>query len=142
MRRFFHELSPESRRKRFFTAGEPPDALVDRLCDSADDQRSVTLVAVRQVGRRHAARSPSARTSRPDTAPPKRRSPSTIAFRAKGSRPMLLERLAAIAAGHGFRRFEATTLADNPAMLEVFRDSGFEVRFEIGGRLRRGAARR
>ena len=24
LRRFFHELSPESRRKRFFTAGEPP----------------------------------------------------------------------------------------------------------------------
>src|SRR6185295_15752767 len=47
MRRFFHELSPESRRKRFFTAGEPADVLVDRLCDSADDQRNVTLVAVR-----------------------------------------------------------------------------------------------
>ena len=30
---FFHELSPESRRKRFFTAGEPADALVNRLCD-------------------------------------------------------------------------------------------------------------
>ena len=50
MRRFFHELSPESRRKRFFTAGEPPEVLVERLCDSADEQRSVTLIAVRQVG--------------------------------------------------------------------------------------------
>src|SRR5476649_1694771 len=50
MRRFFHEMSPESRRKRFFTAGEPADVLVDRLCDSADERRSVTLVAVRQVG--------------------------------------------------------------------------------------------
>ena len=48
MRRFFHELSPESRRQRFFTAGEPPDALIDRLCDSADRARSVTLVAVRR----------------------------------------------------------------------------------------------
>ena len=46
MRRFFHELSPESRRKRFFTAGEPPDVLVDRLCDSAD------AAAQRHAGRR------------------------------------------------------------------------------------------
>ena len=50
MRQFFHELSQESRRKRFFTAGEPPDALVDQLCDSADERRNVTLVAIRQVG--------------------------------------------------------------------------------------------
>src|SRR5471032_2078063 len=49
MRRFFHELSPESRRRRFFTAGEPADRLIDTLCDSADEHRSVTLVAVRQV---------------------------------------------------------------------------------------------
>ena len=43
MRRFFHELSSESRRRRFFTEAEPTDVLVDRLCDSADEQRSVTL---------------------------------------------------------------------------------------------------
>src|SRR3954467_654586 len=49
MRRFFHELSPESRRRRFFTAAEPVDALIARLCDSTDEQRAVTLVAVRQV---------------------------------------------------------------------------------------------
>src|SRR3954466_14087024 len=50
MRRFFPELSPESRRLRFFTAGEPTGTLVDRLCDSADERRNVTLVAVRQAG--------------------------------------------------------------------------------------------
>src|SRR4051794_14548892 len=50
MRRFFHELSVESLRRRFFTASEPSDVVVDRLCDSADDARSVTLVAVRQTG--------------------------------------------------------------------------------------------
>ena len=38
---------------------------------------------------------------------------------------MLLERLAVIAAQHGFERFLASTLVDNAAMLEVFRDSGF-----------------
>jgi acetyl coenzyme A synthetase (ADP forming)-like protein len=127
MRRFFHELSPESRRKRFFTAGEPADALVDRLCDSADDQRSVTLVAVRQVGddaRLIAVGSYFA------TGPGVAEAAFAVddRFHGKGLATELLERLAAIAAGDGFRRFEATTLTDNHAMLEVFRDSGFEVR--------------
>lgn len=127
MRRFFHELSPESRRRRFFTAGEPADALIDTLCDSADEHRSVTLVAVRQVGddtRLIAVGSYIANTP-------------TVAeaafavddrFQGKGLGTELLERLAAIAADHGFHRFAATTLTDNNAMLEVFRDSGFEVR--------------
>ena len=127
MRRFFHELSPESRRKRFFTAGEPADALVDRLCDSADDQRSVTLVAVRQVAddtRLIAVGSYFA------TGPGVAEAAFAVddCFHGKGLATDLLERLAAIAAGDGFHRFEATTLGDNHAMLEVFRDSGFEVR--------------
>ena len=127
MRRFFHELSPESRRRRFFTAGEPADILVDRLCDSADEQRSVTLVALRQVGddtRLIAVGSYIA------GAPGVAEAAFAVDDRVqgKGLATELLERLAAIAAGHGFRRFEATTLIDNNAMLDVFRDSGFEVR--------------
>src|SRR5471030_1150881 len=131
MRRFFHELSPESRRRRFFTAGEPADTLVDRLCDSADALRSTTLVAVRQVGddtRLIAVGSYIA--DLPGVAE------AAFAvddrFHGKGLATELLERLAAIAADHGFHRFEATTLADNNAMLEVFRDSGFEVRSKRG----------
>ena len=31
LRRFFHDLSPESRRRRFFTPAEPNDALIRRL---------------------------------------------------------------------------------------------------------------
>jgi acetyl coenzyme A synthetase (ADP forming)-like protein len=127
MRRFFHELSPESRRRRFFTAGEPADSLVDRLCDSADEQRSVTLVAVRQVGddtRLIAVGSYIAGTSGVAEAA----FAVDDRFQGKGLGTDLLERLAAIAAGHGFHRFEATTLTDNNTMLEVFRDSGFEVR--------------
>jgi acetyl coenzyme A synthetase (ADP forming)-like protein len=127
MRRFFHELSPESRRRRFFTAGEPADLLVDRLCDSGDEQRGVTLVAERQAGddtRFIAVGSYIA--GMPGVAE------AAFAvddrFQGKGLATELLERLAVIAAGHGFRRFEATTLADNNAMLDVFRDSGFEVR--------------
>jgi RimJ/RimL family protein N-acetyltransferase len=127
MRRFFHELSPESRRKRFFTAGDPPEVLVDRLCDSADQHRSVTLVAERQVdGKTRLIAVCSYFATGPGVAE------AAFAvddrFHGRGLATDLLERLAAIAADHGFRRFEATTLADNHAMLEVFRDSGFEVR--------------
>ena len=128
MRRFFHELSPESRRLRFFTAGEPADALIDRLCDSADERRNVTLVAVRQTSEATCDSSRSAPISPPASMPPRPPSRSTTGSMAKGLATELLERLAAIAAHHGFRRFDATTLADNHAMIEVFRDSGFEVR--------------
>src|SRR6185436_13308039 len=127
VRRFFHELSQESRRKRFFTAGEPPDVVVERLCDSVDERRSVTLVAVRQLdGDTRVIAVGSYFATAPDVAE------AAFAvddrFQGKGLASELLERLAAIAADHGFRRFEATTLADNNAMLEVFRDSGFELR--------------
>jgi acetyl coenzyme A synthetase (ADP forming)-like protein len=127
MRRFFHELSPESRRRRFFTAGEPADALIDRLCDSADGSRNVTLVAVRQLdGDTRFIAVGSYMSVSEGTAE------AAFAvddhFQGKGLGTELLERLAAIAAAHGFRRFDATTLTDNHAMIEVFRDSGFEVR--------------
>lgn len=131
MRRFFHDLSPESRRRRFFTAGEPADQLIDKLCDSADEQRSVTLVAVRREGddtRFIAVGSYLA------GAPGVAEAAFAVddRFQGKGLGTDLLERLATIAAAHGFQRFEASTLTDNTAMLEVFRDSGFQVRSKTG----------
>ncbi|MGH9141152.1 MAG: GNAT family N-acetyltransferase [Vicinamibacterales bacterium] len=127
MRRFFHDLSPESRRWRFFTAAEPTDALVDRLCDSDDETRSLTLVAVRQHG---SDAQFIAVASYLTIGPAVAEAAFAVndRFQGKGLTTELLERLAAIAASHGFRRFDATTLADNRAMLEVFHDSGFEVR--------------
>jgi acetyl coenzyme A synthetase (ADP forming)-like protein len=127
MRRFFHELSPESLRRRFFTASEPADTLVELLCDSSNEQRSVTLVAERTLAEdtRIIAVGSYIATSA---------GAAEAAFavddrlHGQGLATELLERLAVIAAGHGFRRFDATTLADNHAMLGVFRDSGFEVR--------------
>ena len=129
MRRFFHELSPESRRRRFFTAGEPADALVDRLLRLGGPNSAASRWSrVRQVGGDAAARSPSAPISRPAT---RRRSGVRRRRSLSGQGP----RRRCCSSGsrrspprHGFRRFEATTLADNAAMLEVFRDSGFEVR--------------
>src|SRR5690242_17202798 len=49
LRRFFHELSVESRRRRFFSVAEPSDALIDRLSDSSNPARVLTLLALRSV---------------------------------------------------------------------------------------------
>src|SRR5262245_63918992 len=49
LKRFFHDLSPESRRRRFFTFAEPGDALNSRLADSRDPARALTLLAMRTV---------------------------------------------------------------------------------------------
>lgn len=49
------------------------------------------------------------------------------AYQGRGISTLLLERLAGIAAGAGFTGFEAEVLSDNHAMINVFRDSGFEV---------------
>ncbi len=48
-------------------------------------------------------------------------------YQGRGISTLLLERLAGIAAGNGFIGFEAEVLYDNQAMINVFRDSGFEV---------------
>ena len=39
LRRFFHDLSPDSRWKRFFSPSEPPDAVVDRFAESLRRRR-------------------------------------------------------------------------------------------------------
>jgi acetate---CoA ligase (ADP-forming) len=49
------------------------------------------------------------------------------AFQGRGISTLLLERLAGIAAASGFAGFEAEVLAENRAMIDVFRESGFEV---------------
>src|SRR5437763_15242159 len=49
LRRFFHDLSTESRRRRFFSVAEPSDSLIGRLADSHDPSRALTLIAIRSV---------------------------------------------------------------------------------------------
>src|SRR5512135_34786 len=48
-------------------------------------------------------------------------------FQGRGISTLILERLAGIAAAFGFIGFEAEVPSDNEAMINVFRDSGFEV---------------
>ena len=132
LRHFFQDLSPESRRNRFFAAGAAPDTVVDSLCDSSDPSRAFTLLVCRQLDdtvRIIAAASYIAVTD----------GTAEVAFavddrfQAQGIGTLLLEQLAARASVSGFHRFYATTLAENDAMRGVFRDSGFEIRSKSAG---------
>src|SRR6266542_3981184 len=50
LREFFHQLSPESKRRRFFSSADPADALLARLCDSSHPRSQLTLIVRRIVG--------------------------------------------------------------------------------------------
>jgi acetyl coenzyme A synthetase (ADP forming)-like protein len=124
---FFRDLTPESRRRRFFTVGEPPESLVERLCDSSDPAGVLTLLAIRLVDGR----------LRPIAVGSYIGLGSGVAeaafavddrFQGKGLGTILLEHLAAAASDRGFFRFDAVTQPDNAAMLDVFHESGFEIR--------------
>src|SRR5262249_5614238 len=47
IRQFFHDLSPDSRRKRFFTLAEPSESIVELMADSSDPHRALTLIVHR-----------------------------------------------------------------------------------------------
>jgi acetate---CoA ligase (ADP-forming) len=127
IRRFFHDLSPESRRKRFFTSSEPSDGLIERMADSSDPSRALTLIV-------HRIKSDDVRPIAVASYMAINRKVAEVAFavdeafHGRGLATLLLERLAALAARQGFERFQANTFSDNNAMLEVFRDSGYEIR--------------
>ena len=98
VRRFFHELSPESHRRRFFSLCDPTESLIEAFCHSSHPTRQATMVALRPIDGE--------------------------------LRPITVGSYLRIgtAAANEFSQFEATVLAEHNAMLEVFRDSGFEVR--------------
>jgi acetyl coenzyme A synthetase (ADP forming)-like protein len=127
LKRFFHDLSEESRRKRFFGMGEPSDTTIDRFVNAGRGGRGLTLVAKRHVNGVDRVIAAASYLPLTDTA-------AEVAFAVddrfqhKGIGTLLLERLAVQAAAEGFRRFHASMLADNAAMRDVFRDSGFEIR--------------
>lgn len=127
VQRFFRDLSPESRRRRFFSIAEPSDALVTRLCDSSNPASALSLLALRAVDGTVRPIAVGSYLSLGNNA-----AEAAFAvddrFQGKGIGTILLERLATIAAANGIDRFEAITLPDNAAMLEVFNESGFEIR--------------
>jgi acetyl coenzyme A synthetase (ADP forming)-like protein len=131
MRLLFHDLSPTSRRRRFLAMAEPSSDLIDRFCDNSDPRQGLTLVACRQSAGRAQLVGVGSYFAAGDG-----RAEVAFAvnddFHGKGIATALLERLAVVAADNGFSSFEATVLADNIDMLDVFRDSGFAIRSKTG----------
>jgi acetyl coenzyme A synthetase (ADP forming)-like protein len=132
LREFFERLSPESRRRRFFSVGLPPAQFLDTLCDGSNPRKTLTLLVTRTrrgmtpiiaTGSYHALNGTTAEVA----------FAVEDAFQGKGLGSLLLERLAVLAAHHGFTRLSAVTHADNAAMIDVFRDSGFPLQQRLDG---------
>ena len=132
--RFFHGLSFESLGRRFCGPAEPSRQMVETFCDASDAAKAVTLLALRLID---GSLRPIAVGScfRIDASSAEVAFAVDDHFQNKGLGTVLLDRLAALAAAHGFTRFEAVTLSDNAAMLTVFHESGFEIhsKSERGG---------
>lgn len=110
LQEFFHRLSPDARRHRFFSATLPGPDLAAFLCDDSDPRRVLTLLVSRT--HEHQARIIAAGSyvaHDPYTA--------EVAFavddasQGKGIGTLLLERLAFLAVRHGFCRLRAVSKA-------------------------------
>jgi len=125
----FHErLSPETIYRRFFSPRPVlPPRDVDRFTnvDYADRMALVAVIAGEIAG-----------VARYDATGPEE---AEVAFviedrhQGRGLGSLLLEHLAGAARERGFRRFVAETLAENRAMLGVFRDAGFNAKTAFDG---------
>jgi len=127
LRELFAGLSPESRRRRFFSAGVPPDKLLESFCQSSDPRAHLTLVVTRAqpAGERIIA---AATYDARDDKTAEVAFAVADEFQGKGLGTLLLERLALLAVRHGFTRLWAVTGVENRRMMEIFRNSGFDLR--------------
>jgi acetyl coenzyme A synthetase (ADP forming)-like protein len=124
---FFQALSPEARWRRFFSMGLPPKEFIRTLCDSSNPASALTLIVTgfwKGADRVIATGSYQAM----DAQKAEVAFAVDDAFHGKGLGTLLLERLAVLAARQGFMRFWAVTHADNRSMIEVFENSGFEIK--------------
>lgn len=124
MQQFVDRLSPESKRHRFFCEGTPAASLITDLCDASSPRSQLTLIVMRVWEgslRIIAAGSYWAK----DTHTAEVAMAVDDAFHGRGLGTLLLERLALLAIHQGFHRLWAVTHAENQAMREVFRESGF-----------------
>ena len=124
MQEFVDRLSPESKRHRFFSESAPPREMVTALCNSSDPRSQITLIVTRiSEGALRIIAAGSYWAKEQHTA--EVAMAVDDAFHGKGLGTLLLERLALLAIRHGFTRLWAVTHAENLAMREVFRESGF-----------------
>jgi acyl-CoA synthetase (NDP forming)/GNAT superfamily N-acetyltransferase len=130
LREFFHQLSPESKRRRFFSAADPAETLLRRQCDSSNPRAQLTLIVSRVVEGTSRIIATGSYVAR-DEASAEVAFAVDDEFQGKGLGGLLLERLALLAARHGFVRFWALTLLGNQMMMETFRQSGFPIHSKI-----------
>ena len=132
VRTFFHGLSPESRYRRFFSAGEPADGVVDLLCATEGARPGVTLLATRVID--NGERLLGMASYLPiDSVTAEVAFAVHDHFGGHGIATGLLERLVPLAHAAGIERLQAETLSENGPMLDVFRDSGFLIRSKSSG---------
>lgn len=123
---FHKRLSAESRWQRFFSQAEPDQELLSQMCDSSQPARQLTLVATRIVDGQPRIIAAGSYFSRDQNS-------AEVAFavddefQGKGLGTLLLERLALLAARHGFIKFWAMTHPQNRRMIDIFEKSGFPV---------------
>jgi acetate---CoA ligase (ADP-forming) len=124
LRSFFEGLSPESRRRRFFSASLPRPELIASLCENRDPHSGLTLLVIRgHKGQFQIIATASYVAKDKQTA--EVAFAVDDAFQHQGLGTLLLHRLASLAVPNGFIRFWAVTQADNQMMRDVFRESGF-----------------
>ncbi len=128
IRQFLNEIARESRHQTLLSSsgiGEPGGG---RFPGAWDPSKAVTLVAWRQVAD---ARRPIAVASYSVVGDCTADMALAVDGRLHepGLATAMLERLAGVASSRGLRRFQAQVPADRDAMIDVFRDSGFELRW-------------
>jgi acetyl coenzyme A synthetase (ADP forming)-like protein len=132
LRAFFDRLSPESIRRRFSSATRPPADFIESLCAFTDPRSKLTLIVTRMQ-----KDTPRIIASGSYFAHDEKTAEITMAvddaLQGKGLGTLLLERLALLAARHGFVRLWAVTDLANQPILEVFRNSGFELSEKLEG---------
>jgi acyl-CoA synthetase (NDP forming)/GNAT superfamily N-acetyltransferase len=132
---FVDALTPESRRRRFFSTLTKLDGPLLESLINVDQKDAIAVVAERAgaivaVGRAHRIDPPAAAPAT-ETPGDSLESSAEIAFvvldslQGLGIATLLLESLASQARGVGIRRFVATTRVDNTEMLAVFKAAGF-----------------
>src|SRR5262249_49729959 len=105
---FFQRLSPESNRRRFFSAAPPQRELIPSLCTDPDPRPPLTLLVSRTVeGNSRVTAPPSSFAKDATTA--EAAFAVDDAFHGKSLGSLLLERLALLAVRNGFTRFWAVT---------------------------------
>ena len=132
MARFFASLSKRANLQRFFSFAQPSAQLVESFCDNSEPRKRLSLIVTRSSNSSSRIIATGNYIARDETT-------AEVAmavddrFQGKGIGMLLLERLAVLAASHGFRRFWALTMVENQPMLQVFRSSGFELHTRSDG---------